>query len=131
MKLIKMLDFDDVNHPVTGDRPVFAVRDADKPLTKDQLVSRFPNVFVDGIGKLDGNYHICLDPGIDPVQHAPIRVPVALRSKLLTTLNEMVEQDVMAPVTSPTPWILSMVVVPKKNGKLRICLDPKDLYAAV
>lgn len=34
-------------------------------------------------------------------------------------------------VTTPTPWITSMVVVPKKNGKHRICLDPKDLNNAI
>ena len=39
----------------------------------------------------------------------------------------MAKQDIIAPVTKPTPWISSMVVVvPKKNGALRICLDPKD-----
>lgn len=34
-------------------------------------------------------------------------------------------------VTTPTPWISSMVVVPKKKGKHRICLDPKDLNNAI
>ena len=37
----------------------------------------------------------------------------------------------MARVTTPTPWISSMVVVPKPNGTLRICLDPKDLNRAL
>ena len=40
-------------------------------------------------------------------------------------------QDVIAPVTTPTEWISSIVAVPKKNGKLRICLDPKDLNRAI
>jgi len=55
------------------------VREADKPLTKEQLVSMFPDVFAYGIGKLDGNYHIRLDTSIDPVQHAQQRVSMALR----------------------------------------------------
>ena len=110
---------------------MFAVKNADKPLTKEQLASRFPNVFADGIGKLDGNCHIRIDPSIEPVQHAPRRVLVALRANLQATLNEMTEQDVLDPVTTPTPSISSMVVVPKKNGKLRICLDPKNLNYAV
>ena len=33
----------------------------------------------------------------------------------------------MAPVTEPTPWIISIVVVTKKNGTLRICKDPQSL----
>ena len=39
----------------------------------------------------------------------------------------MTEQGIIAPVTAPTPWVSSLVVVPKKNGMLRLCLDPKDL----
>ncbi|KAL9964981.1 hypothetical protein ACROYT_G028701 [Oculina patagonica] len=40
-------------------------------------------------------------------------------------------QGVIAQVTTPTKWISSMVAVPKKNGKLRICLDPRDLNHAI
>lgn len=43
----------------------------------------------------------------------------------------MTEQEIIAPVTAPTPWVSSMVVVPKPNGKLRICLDPKELNKAI
>ena len=38
----------------------------------------------------------------------------------------MVTADIIVPVTEPTQWISSTVVVPKENGSLRICLDPKD-----
>ena len=31
----------------------------------------------------------------------------------------------------PTPWISSLVIDPKKNGTLRLCLDPKDLNKAI
>ena len=43
----------------------------------------------------------------------------------------MVRQDIIAPATKSTSWISSMVVVPKKNGDVRICLDPKDLNKAI
>ena len=33
----------------------------------------------------------------------------------------------IAKVKEPTDWVSSIVVVEKKNGKLRICIDPKDL----
>ena len=65
------------------------------------------------------------------VQHAPWRIAVALRPKLKEALDDLVAQDVIAPVTTPTEWISSIVAVPKKNGKLRICLDPKDLNRAI
>ena len=33
--------------------------------------------------------------------------------------------------TKPADWVNSMVVVPKPNGKVRICIDPRDLNKAV
>ena len=83
------------------------------------------------MGRLESEYRIRLDSKIDPVQHAPRRVPVALREQLRKTLEELVQQDILAPVTQPTEWISSMVIVPKKDGKLRICLDPQDLNRAI
>ena len=43
----------------------------------------------------------------------------------------MVEQDIIAPVTTPTPRVSSLVVVLKTDGKIRLCLDPKDLNQAI
>ena len=96
-----------------------------------QFIQRYPKVFKEGVGKIAGNYNIRLNPRVMPVQHAPRRVPVALRQRLKETLNSMVRANIIAPVTEPTQWISSMVVVPKKNGTLRICLDPKELNAAI
>ena len=43
----------------------------------------------------------------------------------------MEETGIIATVTEPTDWVNSLVVVENPNGKLRICLDPKDLNAAI
>ena len=43
----------------------------------------------------------------------------------------MVADGVIAPVTEATDWVLSMVVVYKSSGALRICIDPKDLNQAI
>ena len=64
------------------------------------------------------------------MQYAPRRVPVALRAKAKKAPDDLVKQEAITPVTSPTAWIRSMVTVPKKNGKLRTCLDPRDLNRA-
>ena len=34
-------------------------------------------------------------------------------------------------VQEPTDWVNSMVIVTKPNGKLRICIDPRDLNKAI
>ena len=43
----------------------------------------------------------------------------------------MEKTGVTIKVTEPTDWVSSLVVVEKPNGKLRICLDPRDLNAAI
>ena len=40
---------------------------------------KFPNVFSEGLGRLEGQYTIRLDETVPPVQHAPRRISVALR----------------------------------------------------
>ena len=46
------------------------------------------------------------------------------------TLDQLEKDDILAKVTEPTLWVSSMVVVPEKDGSLRLCLDPKDLNRA-
>ena len=130
MNIVTYLDNDKLNRPCTGNAPVYAVGEAGSP-SAEQLVQQYPTVFSKGVGRIEGQYHIRLDESISPVQHAPRRVPVALRETLQHTLTDMTKQEIITPVQQPTPWISSMVVVPKSNGNLRICLDPQDLNRAV
>ena len=130
MKIIEYLDNDHLNKPSTSGASVFALNDP-TPVSKQQIIERYPKVFSEGVGLLEGHYHIRLDKQAEPVQHASRRVPVALRDRLKDTLDDLTKQNIIAPVTKPTPWISSMVVVPKKDETLRICLDPKDLNKAI
>ena len=43
----------------------------------------------------------------------------------------MVKAEIIRPVSTPTSWISSLVIVAKANGKLRLCIDPKDLNTAI
>ena len=92
---------------------------------------RTPQVFGDGVGLLQGKYHIRLEAGVTPVQHVPRRVPVPLREVLQKSLDDLTKQHIISPVQQPTPCVSSMVIVPKKHGTLRICLDPQDLNRAI
>ena len=134
MGLVKIKDSNAMRQPDTSSGEVFSVQDAvssSKILTKEQVVEMFPDVFDNGLGMLEGEYHIRLDKSAKPVQHTPQRGQVALRAKIKETLDELHSSGVIEPVTRPTPWISSMLAVPQKHGKIRICLDPKDLNKAV
>ena len=122
MSIIRYLDNDQLKRPQESDGEVYThdVR-ASSPVSADHLIKRFPRVFADGV----------LDESGRPVQHPPRRVPVAIRERLRETLEDLEKREIIARVTTLTPWISSMVVVPKKNCKLRICLDPMDLHRAL
>ena len=66
-----------------------------------------------------------------PVVQPPSRVPHAIKQRLKEELDKMENTGVIDKVTTPTDWVNSLVVVEKENGKLRICLDPRDLNAAI
>ena len=130
MNIVAYLDNDQLNKPCTGEAPVYMVEKSG-PLSTNALLKEHHRVFGDGVGLLQGKYHIRLEAGVTPVQHAPRRVPVPLREVLQKSLDDLTKQDIIAPVQQPTPWVSSMVIVPKKNGTLRICLDPQDLNRAI
>ena len=130
MKIVSYLDNDQMNKPETRGAPVYAL-EAALPQPVKQLTEMYPEVFSGGVGRLEGQYHIRIDESVPPVQHAPRHVAVPLREVLQRTLTELTQQEIIAPVQEPTTWISSMVVVPKKNGTLRICLDPQDLNRAI
>ena len=46
-----------------------------------------------------------------------------MRQKVEEELKRMEEEDVIRPVKNPTEWCAPIVVVPKSNGKVRICVD--------
>ena len=82
------------------------------------------------MGELPGEYDIVTDDSVQPKILPSRRVPVALRPKIKAKLDELVERKVIVPVTEPTEWVSSMLVVVKPN-KIRICLDPRDLNQAI
>ena len=100
------------------------------PITSAKhLTGEYGDVF-EGVGKLAGKYKLEVDETVTPVVHPPRRVPVARKQQLKTELDKMVQEEIIAPVETPTSWVSSLVCVEKPN-KLRICLDPQDLNKAI
>ena len=100
-----------------------------KQSANSDIFKKYKNNF-EGLGCLKGEYQIEIDPSIRPVQHQPRRVPLPLKQELKKKLGELEKQGIIAKVNGSTPWINSLVAV-KKPGKLRICIDPKDLNKAI
>ena len=98
-------------------------------LTKQSLKERYPTVFA-GLGMLS-TYHITLRDKHQPVINPARRIPHSLKDRLQQTLERNVTSGVLKKVDEPTDWVSNLVVVEKKDGSLRLCLDPKDLNRAI
>ena len=59
------------------------------------------------------------------------RIPFPLVDAVRAELDRMVCNGVIEPVDKPTEWCSPMVPVVKKNGKVRICVDLKEVNKAV
>lgn len=95
--------------------------------TEEDVREKFPSVFR-GLGSLGEKYEIRLKPDAKP--HAlftPRHVPLPLRSKVKEELARMESLGVISKVDEPTPWCSGIVIVPKKAGTIRICVDLKRL----
>ena len=95
------------------------------------VTAQFPALF-SGLGTLKGEFHIRLKPDATPFAlHTPRNVPLPLRKKVKEELVRMESMGVISKVDIPIPWCAGMVVIPKKDGTVRICVDLKPLNTAV
>ncbi len=99
------------------------------PLTRESALEEFKEQF-QGLGK-QKPYHIEQKPDIKPTIDAPRRVPLSLHARLKSKLDEMEAQGVITKVDGPTEWVNSLVIVEKKDGSLRLCLDPTKLNMSI
>ena len=72
-----------------------------------------------------------IDPDVSPKQQPHRRIPFHVRSDVEKELKRLEELDIIEKVDGPTPWISPIVVVPKKSGEVRICIDMREANKAV
>lgn len=62
-----------------------------------------------------------------PVVMPARQVPLALRGPLRDELDLMERGGIIHKVSAPTDWVSPLVVLRKNNGKLRFCMDPRNI----
>ena len=95
---------------------------------KDELLEEFKDVFDDGenLKTMAGPpMKIHLKDNSMPSRISTSRpIPFAQRGKVRAKLEDMVKKEIIAPLgDQPTQWCHPMVVVPKANDDVRICID--------
>ena len=91
---------------------------------------KFPKLFT-GLGCIEGDYEIIVDETVSPYNlTAPRGIPIPLLNDVKKELARMESMGVIELVDQPTKWC-SPIVVPKKDGSVRICRDFVQLNRAV
>lgn len=62
-----------------------------------------------------------------PIRSAPYRVSMKERERIQTLVNDMLTQKIVKP--SVSPWASPVVLVSKKDGSIRFCVDYRKLNA--
>ena len=94
-----------------------------------QVVREFPEVFPDEIPEVpperEVKFAIDLVPGTRPVSMAPYRMSASELSELKKQLEELLEKKFVRP--SVSPWGAPVLLVKKKDGSMRLCVDYRQL----
>ena len=93
-----------------------------------QLQKEFKDVF-NGIGCFNGTFSLQVKPYSKPYWTPPRCVAYALQWPFKEELECLQQQDIIAPLgkDKTAKWCNSFVLVPKLNGKVRLCFDPPKL----
>ncbi|BHF73008.1 hypothetical protein SprV_0401608100 [Sparganum proliferum] len=95
-----------------------------------QLVSEFKDIF-DWDGKSTGRTGVtehCIDTGdARPIRVPPRRLPIFYQKELDALINDMLSRKIIRP--SQSPWSSPIVLVKKKDGSMRLCIDYRKLNA--
>ncbi|KAF2891153.1 hypothetical protein ILUMI_15020, partial [Ignelater luminosus] len=79
------------------------------------------------VGSIPGTVSITLDSNAKPVAQPARRIPFGLIDDVKAELARMVTDGVIEPITKPTKLVHNIVIVRRKNNKIRLCLDPREL----
>ena len=98
---------------------------------KEKIVNEFPDVFK-GIGRLkDRQVKLHTKESVEPVAQPLRRTPYNLRTKVEEKIDELLKADIIEPVEEASKWVNPIVIVPKSNGEIRLCLDMRRANEAI
>ena len=107
------------------------VKGTEESVYKQQIINQYPKLF-EGLGELEGEYEIKLKELPEPFAlNVPRKVPFPLLDKTKQEIDRMLQSGVISKVIQPTPWCAPMVVTPKENGDVRICVDLTKLNKSI
>ena len=97
-----------------------------------EIASEFKTLFDDTTGKIE-NITVKLHVGetVKPIAQRHRRIPFHIREDVEQEVERLEKLDIIEKVEGPTPWVSPTVIVPKKNGAIRICADMPEANKAI
>ncbi|GAU42269.1 hypothetical protein TSUD_81770 [Trifolium subterraneum] len=96
------------------------------------VVREFSDVFPEDISDLpperEVEFSIDLVPGTSPISMAPYHISASELNELKKQLEELLEKKFIRP--SVSPWGAPVLLVKKKEGSMRLCIDYRQLNKA-
>ena len=102
-------------NPTTVDMPV----DVHPALTP--ILQKFKSLFSTELGKTNITEHTISTGEALPIKVPPRAIPFHYAERVHQQLQEMIQEGIIRPSTSP--WCAPAVYVPKPSGEIRICVD--------
>eukprot|EP00794_Sanderia_malayensis_P016602 gene16602-biopygen14025 len=90
-----------------------------------QTLLEYPDVFNNGLGHTTVISHKINTGDSPPIRQHPRRLPYHYRGEVDKQVQDMLTQGVIKPSTSP--WSSPIVLVKKKDGSYRFCIDYRKL----
>lgn len=91
----------------------------------DTLAVKYSNI-IPSSNQVIKNYkaEILLKDNVKPIFHKAYTVPFKLRDKVNIEIDRLANEGILEQVKF-SEWASPLVIVPKKNGSIRICVDCK------
>ena len=85
------------------------------------------------VGTLKGcKLKLHVNTSVQPIAQSVRRVPFQLREKVDKKLDELLAADIIEEVPEgPTSWISPLIIIPKPDGDIRVCVDMRRANEAI
>ena len=87
-----------------------------------------------GLGKLKKRQvDLAIDNTVSPVAQTQQRIPFHLRHKVESEIQKLKREDIIEkiPADTPTDWVSPVVIVPKQDNNIRLCVDIRAASTAI
>ena len=105
------------------------VRDSGSRLEDISVVREFPDVLPEDLPGIppdrEIDFQIELTPGTEPISKAPYKMAPLELKELKVQMEKLVSKGFVRSSTSP--WGAHVLLVKKKDGSLRLCIDYREL----